>query len=42
MSMLSLVLSKNTFYNRATDDKENGPMNRAIQNPRITEFQSWK
>lgn len=42
MPMLSLVLSKNTFYNRATYDKENGSMNRAIQNSGITEFQSWK
>lgn len=41
MPMLSLVLSKNTFYNRATYDKENRSMNRAIQNSGITEFQSW-
>lgn len=40
VNMLSPSLSKNIFYNRTTDDKENEWMNRAIQNQRITEFQS--
>lgn len=37
---MPLVISKNTFYNRTIYDKENEQMNRAIQNQRITEFQS--
>lgn len=36
VNMLSPSLSKNTFHNRTTCDKENGQMNRAIQNHRIT------
>lgn len=40
VNMLSPSLSKNIFYNRTTYDKENEWMNRAIQNQRITEFQS--
>ena len=40
--MLSPLLITNTFYNRIVCDKENGQMNIAIQNYRITEYQGWK